>query len=67
MNGDLPADNRTYDMADTNPLDTFHHKVSGTTEHQKTPLEPTVLVKLHDDFRFYASVKRVRSMDTRVV
>ena len=40
-----PADNHTYDRADTDLLNVFRRKVSGTTEHQKTPLEPAILVK----------------------
>ena len=50
MNGDLPADNHTYDRADTDLLDAFLRKVSGTTDHQKPHLEPAILVKLHDDY-----------------
>ena len=49
MNGDHPADHR-YDRADTDLLDAFRREVSSTTEHQKTPLEPTILVKLHDNY-----------------
>ena len=50
VNGDLPAENHTYDTADTDLLDAFRRKVRGTTEHQKIPLEPAILVKLHDDY-----------------
>ena len=50
MNGDLLADIHTYDRSDTDLLDAFRRKVSGTTEYQETPLKPATLVKLHDDY-----------------
>lgn len=50
VNGDLPADNNSYDRVDTDRLATLRREICGTTEHPETPLERTILVELRDDY-----------------